>query len=118
MTVPVTYADKITVTDDYKDLFAIEKKTAPDFLKEVKIIAAMLTDKKKLKPAIIDFTVGVTHFHGIKVTIANEDRMDIVLTSDCGDVKTSMHLSEAKSSNSTNAFFINTWVKYISSYVK
>ena len=118
MATPVTYADKVTVKDDYKELFAIEKKTLQQFLKEVEKIAAILSDKKKPKPETMDFTVGVTHFHGLKVVVSGEQRMDIVLVSDCGDIKTSMHLSDEKSSNSSNVFYINTWLKYIKSYLK
>jgi hypothetical protein len=118
MSVPVSYTDKVTMRDDYKELFAVEKKSITQFLKEIENISKQLVDKKKAKPESFDYKIGITHFHGLKVPLSIEERIDVVLTSDCGDIKTSIHLADAKSSNANNAFFIKTWLKYIRSYVK
>ncbi len=118
MSVPVTYTNTVTMQDDYKDLFAVEKNSFTLFIKEVEKIAKLLSDKKKEMPDNFNFTVGVTHFHGLKVELAAEERLDVMLTSDCGEAKTSMHLSDAKTSKANNAFYIKTWLKYIRNYVK
>ena len=75
-------------------------------------------DKFTSPGAKIDFNVGSTSFHGLRVPLAAEERMDIVITTDYGVSKTTMHLSDAKLSNAKNAFFINTWLKYLRSHIK
>lgn len=118
MALPVAYTNKVTMEHDFKGLFAVEKKDFTHFLQEVEKISKQLIDKKHPKPENFNFDVGSTHFHGLKVPLSTEERMDVVMTSDCGDTKTSMHLADAKSSNANNAFYINTWLKYIRSYIK
>jgi hypothetical protein len=118
MAQPVTYANSVTMQDDYKNLFAVEKKSLPAFIKEVEKIAKQLADKKNAKPESFEYNIGVTRFSGLKILLSTEERMDVVLTSDCGDTQTSMHLIDAKSSNANNIYYINTWIKYIKSYVK
>ena len=118
LSLPVIYANTITIQDNYKGYFPIEKNKLNEFIIEVEKIAKLLNDPKKPKPETIHFTVGSTTFHGLRVPLAAEQRMDIVITTDHGVSKTTMHLSDAKLSNSRNAFFINTWLKYLRSYIK
>ena len=115
---PVSYTNTVTLEHSYKNLFAVEKDKIHQFTAELEKIAAMLTDKKKPRPEAIDLYVGKTRFIGLKIPLSAEERFDIVLTTDCDGTKVSMHLSDAKISNASNAFFINTWVKYIKGYVK
>ena len=117
MALPITYADNITVEQHYKGFFPVEKNQIKKFLEEIDKISKYLADKKNL-PDAFNFAVGSTTFHGLKVSLTAEDRLDVVLTTDCGNSKISMHLSDAKNSNASNAFYINTWVKYIRSFVK
>jgi hypothetical protein len=118
LSLPVIYANTITIQDNYKGYFPIEKNKLNEFITEVQKIANLLSDPKKPKPETIDLNVGNTTFYGLKVPLATEERMDIILTTDYGVSKTTMHLSDAKLSNAKNAFFINTWLKYLRSYIK
>ncbi|MEP6595949.1 MAG: hypothetical protein ABJA71_08370 [Ginsengibacter sp.] len=118
MSLPVTYANTITVQDNYKGYFPIEKNKLIEFISEVEKIARLLSDPKKPKPETVNFNVGSTTFHGLRVPLATEERMDIVITTDYGVSKTNMHLSDAKISNTKNAFYITTWLKYLRSYIK
>ena len=118
MSLPVIYANTLTVQDHYKGYFPVEKDKLTQFVTEIEKISRLITDKSTSKPETLDFKVGNTTFHGLRVPLATEERMDIVLTTDYGDSKTTMHLSDAKMSNAQNAFFINTWLKYLHSYIK
>ena len=118
MSQPLSYTNTVTLEHSYKNMFAVERDKLPQFIAEVEKISAILSDKKKPKPEAIDLHVGKTRFAGLKIPLAAEERLDVVLTTDCDGTKVNMHLSDAKLSNSNNAFFINTWVKYIKSYVK
>jgi hypothetical protein len=118
MSLPIIYANTLTVQDHYKGYFPIEKEKLNEFVTEIEKIAKLINDKKGPKPEALDFNVGHTTFHGLRVPLATEERMDIVLTTDYGALKTTMHLSDAKITNAQNAFFINTWLKYLHSYIK
>jgi hypothetical protein len=118
MTQPVTYTNTVTLEHSYKNLFPVEKDKIDQFIAEVEKIGALLSDKKKTKHESFDFHVGKTRFVGLQIPLSNEERLDVVLTSDCDGTKITMHLSDAKISNASNAFFINTWAKYIKSNVK
>ena len=113
MALPLSYTNTVTLEHSYKNLFAVEKEKLPQFLTELEKISAMLADRSKPKPEQIDFTLGSTRFKGIKIPLTAEERMDVVLTTDCAGTKINMHLSDAKISNANNVFFINTWIKYI-----
>jgi hypothetical protein len=118
LSLPVIYANTITVQDNYKGYFPVEKNKLNEFVTEVEKIGKLLSDPKQPKPEKMDFSVGSTTFHGLRVPLATEERMDIVITTDYGVSKTTMHLSDAKLSNAKNAFFINTWLKYLHSNIK
>ena len=117
MSAPLSYTNTVTLEHSYKNLFAVEHNKIHQFITEVEKIAAELSNKKA-KPEAIDFNVGQTHFFGVKVPLAAEERLDVVLTTNCDGTKMTMHLSDAKISNANNAFFITTWVKYIKSNLK
>jgi hypothetical protein len=116
MTVPVTYTNTVTVEHSLKNLFPVEKDKVHEFISEVEKIGAMLSGKTKTES--FDLYVGNVRFAGVKIPLAKEERLDVVLTADCDGTKIKMHLIDAKISNVNNAFFINTWVKYIRGYVK
>ena len=118
MSLPLSYTNTVTLEHSYKNLFAVEKAKIHEFIAELEKIATLLSDNKQVKPGSINFYVGKTKFTGLKVPLQTEERMDVVLTTDCDGTKSSMHLCDAKISNANNAFFINTWVKYIKSYLK
>lgn len=118
MAQPLSYTNTVTLQHSYKKLFAVESDKLPRFIAEVEKIVVMLSDKKKPKPESVEFYVGKTRFVGLKVPTSAEERLDVVLTTDCDGTKLYMHLSDAKLSNANNVFFINTWLKYIKSYAK
>lgn len=109
---PITYSDHVTSADRYKKLFPVEKKYLPQFIKDLKEISKKL-ETKGPKGVAKQYEVGCTKFTGLTVSLASGDRLDYVITSDCDNLKISMHLCDAKFSNANNAFFINTWIKYI-----
>jgi hypothetical protein len=118
MTQAVSYTDKVTMEHSYRNLFPVEKDKIHQFIAEVEKIGSQLNNPHKPLPETFDYNVGKTRFIGMKVGLAKENRMDIVLTTDCDGIKVPMHLSDAKISNANNAFFINTWVKYIKGSIK
>lgn len=117
MTQPISYTNAVTQEHSYKNLFAVEKEKILQFIAELEKIGAILSNKKQ-KPEAIDVSVGKTKFIGVIVPLSAEERLDVVLTTDCDGTKVSMHLSDSKISNASNAFFINTWIKYIKGYLK
>jgi hypothetical protein len=118
MSEPLAYTNTVTLQHSYKNFFAVEKIKIHQFISALEKVAAILSDKKKPKPGSLEFNVGKTRFVGLKIPLTAEERLDVVLTTDCDGNKIYMHLSDAKISNANNAFFINTWVKYIKGYLK
>jgi len=116
--IPLTYTNAVTVEHKHKNFFPVENTQLRKFVAELEKIAVILTDKKKSIPEAFDFNIGKTRFVGLKVPSAKEERLDVVLSTDCDGSKVFMHLSDSKTSNARNAYFINTWVKYIKSYLK
>ena len=114
---PVTYTDKVTTNDKFHDLFPVEKKLLPQFIKVLEEIQNKLSSKGAFGEAK-KFEVGCAKFTGLNVRLAKEERLDYVLTSTCDNVKISMHLCDAKISNASNLYFIKTWIKYIQSNLK
>jgi len=117
MAEPVKYSNTITSADKFNDLFPVEKKLVPEFLKALEEIENKLSSKPPFGK-IKDYEIGCIRFTGRAIMLAAGERIDYVITSSCEDVRISMHLSDAKLSNKGNAFFIKTWIQYIKSYVK
>lgn len=114
---PIKYANTVKSADKFHDFFPVEKKLMPEFLQALEEIQMKLSSKPpfgKLK----DYEIGCIKFTGRSIALATGERIDYVITATCDNVKISMHLSDAKLGNESNAFFINTWVKYIKSYLK
>jgi hypothetical protein len=116
ITEPVKYTNTVTSADQFNDLFPVEKKLLPEFLKALKEIENKLLSNPPFG-TIKDYEIGCIKFTGREIMLAAGERIDYVITSTCDNVRISMHLSNAKLSNKGNAFFIKTWVKYIESYV-
>ena len=117
MAEPVKFSNTITSADNFNDLFPVEKKLVPEFLKALEEIENKLSSKPPFGK-IKDYQIGCIRFTGRAITLAAGERIDYVITSTCDNVRISMHLSDAKLSNKGNAFFIKTWIQYIRSYVK
>jgi len=118
MSQPIGYTNKVTLQHSYDKLFAVERDKLPLFITEVEKILGLLKDKTKSKPQTLEFNIGKTRFVGLKVPTTSEERLDIVLITDCETTKLYMHLSDSKISNANNVFFISTWLKYIKTYTK
>jgi hypothetical protein len=118
MSVPVSYTNRVTLAQTYQELFVVEAVKIHEFIAEVEKISALLTNHKKQKLESFSFNIGKTTFIGLKLPLAAEERMDVVITTNCDGIKSSIHLCDPKLSNANNAFFINTWIKYIKSYIK
>jgi hypothetical protein len=117
MSLPLTQTNTVTIKDEYKNLFAVEKSKLPEFVIALDKIEKQLT--KKNIPQSFNFYVGSTRFSGIKIPLKKEERLDVTMTTDCGNnQKTSMHLCDGKISNASNAFFIKTWAGYIRDNMK
>lgn len=117
MSLPLTQTNTVTIKDEYRNLFAIEKSRLPEFVLALDKIEKQLT--KKTIPESFNFYVGSTRFSGIKIPLKTEERLDVIMTTDCGaNQKISMHLCDGKASNASNAFFIKTWTGYIRDNMK
>ncbi|MEO6327937.1 MAG: hypothetical protein ABIO55_03355 [Ginsengibacter sp.] len=117
MILPVTYTNAVTAQDNFKGYLPVTKENIADFVAEVEKIAQLLSDPKAKKLETTQFKIGSTAFHIIKVSLNAEERMDIVLTTNHETGKSTMHLCDAKRSNTDNAFFISTWLKYLRGYI-
>jgi hypothetical protein len=111
-TEPVKYANTVTSADKFHHLFPVEKKTLPAFIKILTQIEKKLSSNKPIE-RVEQYELGCVKFSGSLLSLASGQRVDYVITSTCDNVKVSMHLCNARNSNATNAFFINTWIKYI-----
>jgi hypothetical protein len=114
---PITYANTVTTTDKFNDLFPVEKKNMKQFVDVLKEIDSKLSSKGNMGEAK-QYEVGCAKFVGRTVSLASQERLDYVLTSTCDNIKISMHLCDPKISNASNAYFIKTWIKYIESNYK
>ncbi|MDQ6889127.1 MAG: hypothetical protein M3Z56_02445 [Bacteroidota bacterium] len=114
---PATFTNKVTSVEKFNGFFPVEKKELPQFIKALEEIAKKLSAKEPLG-TVKQYKIGCVRFRGFTVSLASGDRLDYVINSDCDGINISMHLSDAKISNANNAFFINTWLKYIKSSTK
>ena len=114
---PVKYTNTVTSEDKFNGLFPVEKKLFPEFLKALEEIENKLSSKPPFGK-IKEYEIGCIKFTGRSIMLAAGERIDYVITSTCDNVRISMHLSDAKISNASNAYFIKTWIKYIKSNSK
>lgn len=114
---PVTFTNSVTAENTFAGFFPIEKNKLTEFAVALEKIAKQLTDAKKNPPEAFKFTLGTTTFTALKIALKDEDRLDVVLTANVGTVKSNFHLCDAKINNANNAFFVNTWARYIRGYI-
>ena len=117
MSVPPSYANTVTIMDDYRKMFAIEKSKLPAFLTMMDKLNEMLTGNYPLGvfEFYLDRNIRVT---GMKITVKKEDRMDVLLTSDCITYKFRMHLCDTRLSSSINSLYMKAWADYIRDNLK
>ncbi len=111
---PISFTNNLTAEKKVKGTFPVEKAHLQEFIKALEEIAAKLGSKEKMSPAK-NYKMGCTTFHGRIVNLARGDRLDYVLKSTCDSYTAIMHLCDSRLSNESNAYFINTWLKYIKS---
>jgi hypothetical protein len=114
---PAFYSNTIPVSGKFKGYFPLEKKDIPKFLSALEEIAQRLSSKKIIGTPK-QYVIGCAEFIGHAFPLASGERLDYVLTSSCADIKVSMHLVDAKLGNENNAYFVNTWIKYIKNAIK
>ncbi len=118
LTLPLKYTNSFTTQDKLSGYFPIEYATKVKFIDEVEKILKLLQTKTAKKPDTYSTNIGNTFFKGIRIPLAEEERMDIVMSTNIDNSKITMHLCDAKLSNANNAFFITTWLKYIKDNLK
>jgi len=111
-TEPVRYANTVTSADKFNHLFPVEKKDLKAFIRILSEIEKKLSSNKPIEK-LEQYELGCIKFSGSLLSLAAGQRVDYVITSTCDKVKIFMHLCNGRNSNATNAFFINTWIKYI-----
>ncbi|MEO6838010.1 MAG: hypothetical protein ABI261_00095 [Ginsengibacter sp.] len=114
---PAFYSNSISVTEKFKGFFPVEKKEIGRFISALEEISKRLSSKK-ISGKAKQYLIGCVRFAGVEIPLASGDRLDYVITSTCENVKITMHLCDAKINNANNAYFINTWIKYIRSALK
>lgn len=117
MTQPVIFSNTVTMQQSFAGMFAVEKDKLNDFVLALENIGKQLVNAKKVKPEAFKLSVANTNFTGLKISLKDEDRLDVVVVSTVGPVKSTIHLCDAKISNVNNAFYVNTWAKYIRGYM-
>jgi hypothetical protein len=111
------YTNHLSELENYKKFFPLEVKDVPQFLNALNEIAQRLSEKKAKGPAK-SYKVGCAQFIGKVFPLASGERIEYVVTSSCEGKSITMHLCDAKLSNADNAYFVNTWIKYIKNSVK
>jgi hypothetical protein len=117
MSQPAFYTNQISVSEKSKGFFPVEKKELPKFIQALEEIAKRLSSKK-IEGKAKQYQIGCIKFTGDAFPLASGERLDYVLTSTCDGIKVSMHLVDAKINNENNAYFVNTWIKYIKNTLK
>ncbi len=114
---PAVFTNHLSEMEKYKKFFPVEMKDVRRFLDVLQQIANRLSGDKITGPAK-SYKVGCAQFTGKVFPLATGERIDYVITSTCDGVRVTMHLCDAKLSNVNNAYFVNTWIKYIRNTIK
>jgi hypothetical protein len=109
-------ADNITSIEKYNNFLPVEKKYLPQFVKSLEEIADLLN--KDNVGQLKNYEFGCLQIKGHIVPLRSGTRLDYVITSTCDNINIQMHISDAKLSNQSNYYFINTWLKYIKNNLK
>lgn len=118
MSLPVMFTNTVSMQNNYAGYFAVEKDKLTQFVEAIEKIGQQIADIKKTKPKAFKFILANISFTGVCIALKDEERLDVVLISNAGDIKSTMHLCDAKLNNLNNAFFVNTWAKYIRGYIE
>lgn len=114
---PAIYTNHLTELEKYRKFFPVEVKDIPQFLAVLEKIVNRL-EEKTITGVAKNYKVGCVQFTGRVFPLASGERIDYILTSDCEGINEVMHLCDAKLTNTNNAYFVKTWIKYIRSNIK
>ena len=109
---PAVYSDEVSASYKFREFFPVETTQLKSFIAALEEIVVQLKTGPvagKLK----QYKMGCVKFTGIIVPVKEEQRLDYVITFKCDGIDISMHICDAGLKNSANAYFINTWLKYI-----
>lgn len=110
---PIHYTDTVSVVDVQKKFFPIEKKELRQFERVLKRIYRQLKDDT-LESAPKQFLLGCVTIDGTTVFVKNSPRYSYTLSFNCDNVSARYLLCDSKLKNTTNAFIVSTWIKYLS----
>lgn len=110
------YSNKVSLSEEDKGFFPVEKKDIEKFISALQEIAKRLSSTKVSGPAR-QYRIGCIEFNGEEFPLARTERLDYTIHFNCDGVKTSMHLVDARLDNAANAYFVKTWIKYIQNNV-
>ena len=102
---------KSSTKDKIKGFFPVEKKDISKFLAVLEEISVELSAKKNARAK--DYLIGCIKFRGITFNLATGPSLDYTIMSSCDGIKIQMHLCDGKLNKADNAYFVNTWIKYI-----
>ena len=114
MAQPPIVTNEITAVEKFKRFFPVERKDIGAFIKALEEINARIL--KGGHENANEFRIGCTLFTGRAFPLATGERLDYIITSNCDDIKVSMHLVDAKLTNANNAYFLKAWISYIKSF--
>ena len=114
---PAIYTNHLSEMEKYNKFFPVEVKYLPQFLEVLQKILNRLGEKN-ITGSTKNYKVGCAQFSSRVFPLSSGERLDYILTSNCEGVIVTMHLCDAKLTNSNNAYFVMTWIKYIRSNIK
>ena len=109
-------SNTITSTEKFNNFLPVERKYLPEFVKSLEEIAELLN--KNNIGELKNYAFDCLKIKGHLVPLRSGSRLDYVITSTCDNINIQMHISDAKLSNKSNYYFINTWLKYIKNNLK
>ncbi len=102
MVQPLSYTDNLSLKNAHKNIFVVETIQLKHFVSALnKILNNLMNDKSNED---LNFIIGNTKFRSIPITISNEKRFDIMMSTRTDGTNVSMHLSNTKNSNAQNIF--------------
>lgn len=117
MVKPIIYTDLVSMQHSQEGYFPVEKDRLHEFIKELEKINTQLSEPR-MRGNGFTSSVGSTVFKALKIKFGKEDRLDVTMITNCGNIAVNMHLTDASSSTWRNSFYINTWIKYIRKHIK
>lgn len=109
---PVLIKDTVLQSDISKKLFPVEKNELISFKNALAAIQDQLKENNPKTP-LVEFKTKSVTIKGRRVHFQDEIRFAYIMTFKSQKVSAIYLLCDAKRKNTTNAFIVNTWVKYL-----